>query len=158
MGSIGSQRALGWKRRTPAEIDATLVALADRVTGRMRRAGRAGRTVVLRIRFDDLTRATRSHTLPEATAQTQTLLAAARELLEAAMPSIRTQGLTLIGVAFSNLEGDKAVQLALQLDRRENRALDAALDELRDRFGSGAIKRAVLLGQDEGQSVPLLPD
>ena len=74
------------------------------------------------------------------------------------MPSIRTQGLTLIGVAFSNLEGDKAVQLALQLDRRENRALDAALDELRDRFGSGAIKRAVLLGQDEGQSVPLLPD
>jgi DNA polymerase-4 len=117
-----------------------------------------GRTVTLRLRFGDFTRATRSHTLPEATAQTHTLLATARDLLETAMPLIRTQGITLIGVAFSNLEGDEAVQLGLQLDRRENKALDTALDELRDRFGSGAIKRAVLLGRDDGPSVPLLPD
>jgi DNA polymerase-4 len=48
--------------------------------------------------------------------------------------------------------------LHLPLDRRENRALDAALDALRDKFGSGAIKRGVLLGRDEGPSVPLLPD
>jgi DNA polymerase-4 len=124
----------------------------------MRRAHRVCRTVTLRLRFGDFTRATRSHTLPEATAQTHTLLAAARDLLAAAMPLIRSQGITLIGVAFSSLEGDEAVQLGLQLDRRENKALDAALDELRDRFGSGSIKRAVLLGRDEGQSVPLLPD
>jgi DNA polymerase IV len=157
-GSMGAQCALGRSRRSKDDLESVLITLVDRVTGRMRRAHRVCRTVTLRLRFGDFTRATRSHTLPEATAQTHTLLASARELLETAMPLIRRQGLTLIGVAFSNLEGDEAVQLALQLDRRENRALDAALDELRDKFGSGAIKRAVLLGRDEGQSVPLLPD
>jgi DNA polymerase-4 len=157
-GSMGAQRALGRSHRSHGELESSLIALVDRVTRRMRRARRVCRTVTLRLRFGDFSRATRSHTLPEATAQTQTLLATARGLLDAAMPLIRSQGLTLIGVAFSNLEGDDAVQLALQLDRRENRALDAALDELRDKFGSGAIKRAVLLGRNDGPSVPLLPD
>jgi DNA polymerase-4 len=157
-GSMGAQCALGRSRRSHDELDSLLIALVDRVTRRMRGARRICRTVTLRLRFGDFTRATRSHTLPEATAQTHTLLAAARGLLEAAMPLVRRQGLTLIGVAFGNLEGDRAVQLALPLDRRENKALDAALDELREKFGSAAIKRAVLLGRDEGQSVPLLPD
>jgi DNA polymerase-4 len=157
-GSMGAQRALGRSHRSQDDLDSKLIALVDRVTRRMRRARRVCRTVTLRLRFGDFSRATRSHTLPEATAQTHTLLDAARELLHTAMPLIRSQGVTLIGVAFSNLEGDEAVQLALQLDRRENKALDAALDELRDKFGSGAIKRAVLLGRDEDPSVPLLPD
>jgi DNA polymerase-4 len=110
------------------------------------------------LRFGDFSRATRSHTLSEATAQTHTLLENARGLLTTAMPLVRGQGLSLLGVAFSNLESDGAVQLALSLDRRETGALDAAIDEVRDRFGSTAITRAVLLGRDEGVSVPLLPD
>ena len=156
--SMGAQRALGRARRSHDELDAALIALVDRVTRRMRRAHRVCRTVVLRMRFGDFTRATRSHTLPEATAQTPALLAAARGLLTAAMPRVRSQGLTLIGVSFANLESDDAVQLALPLDRREAPALDAAVDRLRDRFGSSAIKRAVHLGQEDGPSVPLLPD
>ena len=62
-GSIGGQRALGWRAHTPEEIDATLIALVERVTRRMRAAGRVGRTVTLRLRFTDFSRATRSHTL-----------------------------------------------------------------------------------------------
>ncbi len=54
----------GASPRSAAEIDATVVALVDRVTRRMRAAGRVGRTVVLRLRFADFSRATRSHTLP----------------------------------------------------------------------------------------------
>jgi DNA polymerase-4 len=157
-GSMGAQRALGRAQRSHADLDSVLIALVDRVTRRMRRAHRVCRTVVLRMRFGDFTRATRSHTLPEATAQTQTLVVTARGLLSAAMPMIRSQGLTLIGVAFGNLESDGAVQLSLPLDRRESRALDVALDEVRERFGSEAIKRAVLLGREEGPTVPLLPD
>src|SRR5437016_9160101 len=83
--SIGSQRALGREPRPPAAIDAIVVALVDRVTRRMRTAGRTGRTVVLRLRFDDFSRATRSHTLARATAETQTILTTARGLLAAAM-------------------------------------------------------------------------
>jgi DNA polymerase-4 len=156
--SIGAQRALGRSPKTIAAVDAALVALVDRVTRRMRTAGRVGRTVVLRLRFDDFSRATRSHTLPSATAQTQTILATARGLLTSVTPMIQRQGLTLVGVAVANLEDDHAVQLALPFDCDAGDALDAALDEVRDRFGSTAITRAVLLGRDRGLTVPLLPD
>jgi DNA polymerase IV len=157
-GSIGSQRALGRSRRTPGEIDAVLLGLVDRVTRRMRRAGRVGRTVVLRLRFDDYTRATRSHTLSRPTAHTQTVLATARWLLAAARPSIQGRGLTLVGLSVANLDDDSALQLALPFDRHAGIALDAALDQVRDRYGSAAVTRAVLLGRDPGLSMPLLPD
>ncbi|HWF51972.1 MAG TPA: DNA polymerase IV [Solirubrobacteraceae bacterium] len=156
--SIGSQHALGRSRKSPAEIDAVVVGLVDRVTRRMRAAGRVGRTVVLRLRFDDYTRATRSHTLPQATAHTGTILDTIRGLLVNAMPTIERRGLTLVGLAVGNLSSDAAVQLVLPLDRRTNTALDAAVDGLRERFGSGVLTRAVLLGRDAGLSVPMLPD
>jgi DNA polymerase-4 len=156
--SIGAQRALGRSPKSFDVVDAALVALVDRVTRRMRRAGRVGRTVVLRLRFDDFSRATRSHTLPRATAQTHTILSTARGLLATAAPLIELQGLTLVGIAVANLDNDDAVQLALPFDRRNSDALDAALDEVRERFGSTAINRAVLLGRDPGLTVPLLPD
>jgi DNA polymerase-4 len=156
--SIGSQRALGRAPRSAGEIDAVVVGLVDRVTRRMRAARWVGRTVVLRLRFGDFSRATRSHTLPWATAHTQTILAVARGLLATAMPMIERRGLTLVGVTVGNLENASAVQLTLPFDRHSGDALDAALDEVRDRFGSTAITRAVLLGRAEGLSVPLLPD
>jgi DNA polymerase-4 len=110
------------------------------------------------LRFDDFSRATRSHTLPEATAETRTILVTARELLAGATPMIRDRGITLIGVTLGNLDRDDAIQLALPFDRALAHPIDTALDGVRERFGSGAITRAVLLGRDSGMSVPLLPD
>ncbi len=156
--SIGAQRALGRTPRSPDALDTIVVALVDRLARRLRAARRVCRTVVLRMRFDDFSRATRSHTLPEATAQTQTILATARGLLAAATPMIQRQGLTLVGVALANLHDDGAIQLALPFDRHRAGDLDATLDDVRDRFGSAAVTRAVLLGRDQGESVPLLPD
>jgi DNA polymerase IV len=156
--SMGTQRALGRKRRTPEVLDADLVALVDRLSGRLRAAHRVCRTVVLRVRFDDFTRATRSHTMSQASAETQSMLAVARGLLAATMPTIDRQGITLIGITFTNLDNDSAIQLSLPFERPLASAMDVTLDEVRDRFGSGAITRAVLLGRDHGQSVPLLPD
>jgi DNA polymerase-4 len=156
--SIGSQCALGRSRKTPEAVDAVLVSLVDRVTRRMRLAGRVGRTVVLRLRFGDFSRATRSHTLARPTAHTQTILSTARWLLAGATPEIERRGLTLVGVAVANLDDDGALQLVLPLDRFSGSALDAALDEVRRRFGSTAITRAVLLGREQGFTVPLLPD
>jgi len=158
-GSIGSQHALG--RRTPRTwdaVDVVLIGLVDRVTRRMRTAGRVGRTVVLRLRFDDFSRVTRSHTLPRATSHTQTILATVRWLLSSAMPLIERRGLTLVGIAVANLEDDRAVQLGLPFDRQSGIDLDAAVDEVRERFGSAAVTRAVLLGRELRPSMPLLPD
>jgi len=156
--SIGSQHALGRSRTSPDEIDTVVVGLVDRVTRRMRASGRVGRTVVLRLRFDDFSRASRSHTLAHATAHTGTILATVRALVCAAAPTIERRGLTLVGGAIGNLSNDGAVQLVLPFDRRGSSALDAAIDDIRERFGSGAVTRAVLLGRDPGLSMPLLPD
>jgi DNA polymerase-4 len=155
---MGAQCALGRRARSQIEIDGVLVGLVERVTRRLRAAGRVGRTVVLRLRFADFTRATRSHTLPQATAETHAMLTAARELLATAGPMIERQGLTLVGIAVSNLDNDDAVQLALPFDNWSGGALDAALDEVRERFGSTAVTRAVLLGRDQGFTMPMLPD
>jgi DNA polymerase-4 len=156
--SMGAQRALGRTPRSWEALDAVLVALVDRLARRLRAARRVCRTVVLRLRFDDFSRATRSHTLWQATAQTQTILATARALLATAMPMIERQGITLVGVALGNLTDDSAIQLALPFDGHRASVLDATLDDVRDRFGSTAITRAVLLGRDQGTWVPLLPD
>ncbi|MEY2452698.1 MAG: polymerase [Acidimicrobiaceae bacterium] len=156
--SIGSQHAIGWRPKSATDIDASAVAIVDRVTRRMRAAGRVGRTVVLRMRFDDFSRATRSHTMDRPTASTHAILDAVRALVAASMPMIREQGLTCIGVAVTNLDNDDAVQLVLPFDSHADGALDAVLDGVRERFGSSAIGRALLLGRDQGLSVPLLPD
>ena len=157
-GSIGSQSALGRKPRTLEDIDAVLIAVVDRVTRRMRAAGRTGRTVVLRLRFGDFSRATRSHTLPQATASTRAVLAVARGLLTVAVPIIERRGLTLVGLSVANLENDRALQLPLPFDGHSDEALDAAVDEVRERFGIDALTRAVLLGRNQGFSMPMLPD
>jgi DNA polymerase-4 len=156
-GSIGSQRAIGWAPRSLESIDADLVGLVDRVTRRMRKAERVGRTVTLRLRFDDSSRATRSHTLPRATAETHVILATARGLLASAVPLIERQGCTLVGVAVANLDDGAAVQMPLPFGP-QGRALDLALDAVRERYGTSAVTRAVLLGRDEGVTVPMLPD
>jgi len=156
--SIGAQHALGRSPKSAATLDAALAGLVDRVTQRMRAAGRTGRTVVLRLRFDDFSRVTRSHTLAQATAHTPTILATARGLLADAMPLIHQRGCTLVGIAVGNLDDHGTLQLALPFDRGCGGALDAALDGVRNRFGSAAVTRATLLGRDQGITVPLLPD
>jgi DNA polymerase IV len=156
-GSIGSQRAGRRSPWSPAAADADLLSIVDRVTRRMRTADRVGRTVVLRLRFDDFTRATRSQTLAQATASTETVLNAARGLLAGATPTIEQRGLTLIGLSVANLDDARCVQLALPLDGPDRAALDAAVDVVRERYGSSSITRAVLLGRRD-LTMPLLPD
>jgi DNA polymerase-4 len=155
--SMGAQHALGRSRKTIAEIDTVLVQLVDRVTRRMRAADRPGRTVMLRLRFDDFSRATRSHSLDRATAATAPIVATARGLLSLVSPLIEGRGCTLIGISVGNLDDDCA-QLTLPFDRVSGGALDASVDDVRERFGSGAVTRAALLGRDPLLEMPMLPD
>src|SRR5262249_43521665 len=154
--SMGAQHALGRARRTPDEVEAVLAGLVDRVSRRMRAAGRAGRTGMLRLRLGDLSPAPRPHPLRQATAPPPTILSAARGLLRAMAATIERRGLTLVGVAVGNLDDD-GIQLELPLERHDWE-LDAAVDAIRDRFGSRAITRGVLLGKDPGLEMPMLPD
>jgi DNA polymerase-4 len=160
--SVGAQRALGraGNRMSAADIDAVVLTLVDRITTRMRAAHRTGRTVVLRLRFDDFSRATRSLTLPRPTSSTQAVLAAARRLVTAAAPLIAERGLTLIGFAVSDIDRSGAEQLVLPFGEAQIRlpAIEATIDQVRRRYGSSALTRAVLVGRDGGAEMPHLPD
>jgi DNA polymerase-4 len=157
--SIGSQRALGLRRLSLPDIDAALIGLIDRVCRRLRTAHRVCRTVVLRLRFNDFSRITRSHTMPRPSDDTQAILAAARSLLAIATPLIHDGGCTLVGISLTNLGNvDDPLQLELPYGARPVGRLDHALDGVRERFGTTAITRGVLLGRDSGMTVPMLPD
>jgi len=156
--SIGSQSALGRRERSHAELAAITTALIDRVARRLRIGKRVCATVSLRLRFDDFTRATRSHTLAEPTNDTAPILATALWLLEHARPVVAARGLTLIGVALANLSSADAIQLPLPLVQPSSHDLDLAVDAVRERFGSGSVTRASVLGRRVGQPVPILPD
>jgi len=158
-GSVGAQRALGRGSRSIGALDTVLVELVERVTRRMRKAERTGRTVTLRLRFDDLgRRATRSHTIDQPTAETHVVLEVARGLLAQAESLIRANGCTLLGIAVHSLDQEAGTQLALPFDRRDGGALDATLDGLRERFGRDVVTRAVLKDRDMSPLVPMLPD
>jgi len=156
--SIGSQQALGRRTRSDPELDAILAGTLDRLGRRLREGHRTARTVVLRLRFDDFSRATRSHSLAEATAHTATLLEAARVLLRGALPMIHERGITLLGVSLSGLDNDRCAQLALPFDVRSGPAIDGALDAVQQRFGTRSVGRATQLRLRPALEIPRLDD
>ena len=155
--SIGSQHALGRRKRTRAEIDEVLLGLVDRVTRRLRSADRVARTVTLRFRHDDMSRSTRSHTFDQATMDTDAVLEGARSLLDARWVDLEDIGITLLGLALSNLDDASAVQLGLPFTSRSRPARDAVVDSVREKFGTSSIGRATIADQRHIE-MPMLGD
>jgi DNA polymerase IV len=156
-GSIGSQSALGGRARDPADLDAILVALVDRIARRLRNADLACRTITLRLRFTDYSRATRSRTLTRPTRRTDGVLRVVRDLFVEAQPKIAADGLTLVGVSLSNLRDDDGSQLELLLDG-SRAGLDDIVDHVRERYGASSIRRATNVHRDIGPAMPSLPE
>lgn len=157
-GSIGSQRALGTRLRSTEELDLILMQIIDRLGRRLRDGDRVCRTVVLRLRFGDFTKATRSRSLRSPTDRTAVLLTLARALLAAAQPEISARGITLLGISLSQLDRAGNVAPELPIDWGDEARLDTVLDTLRGRFGADSVSRAAQLGRDRGWSSPVLPE
>jgi len=157
-GSIGSQRALGSRPRSTDELDLILTQIVDRLARRLRDGDRVCRTVVLRLRFGDYAKATRSRTLASPTDRTAILLTVARTLLAAAHAEVAARGITLIGISLSQLDRAERMQPELPIDWGDEERLDTVLDTLRDRFGATSVSRAAQLGRDPGWSSPILPE
>lgn len=157
-GSIGSQRALRTRPRSPEELDLILTQIVDRLGRRLRDGDRVCRTVVLRLRFGDFSKATRSRSLRAPTDRTAVLLTLARTLLAAAQTEITDRGITLIGISLSQLDHADRVQPELPIDWGDEARLDTVLDTLRDRYGATSVSRAAQLGRDPGWSSPILPE
>ena len=135
-GSIGSQCATGWRRRTAEDVDAVLVGIVDRVTRRMRRPAESAARWCCGS-GSTTSRATRSYTLPGPTARTEAILSTARGLLVAAAPEIQSRGLTLVGVSVANLDDDATFQLR----SRSATATSTSSTPPWTRFGSASDRR-----------------
>ncbi len=152
--SVGAQSALGRRRATPELLRVTLGHLADRVATRLRAAGRAGRTVTVRVRFPDLSAVTRSRTLDGPVDSTFTITEIAVALVEAALADHPDESdISLLAISVSGLDAEPSSQLELPFAGQDGvdaqrsgtlagshrRALDRAVDEVRDRFGRDAV-------------------
>ena len=137
--SIGHEETFESNLTEPAELRTQLVRLADAVATRLRHTGVGARTITLKIRFDDgFHTITRSTTGPEPTDQADTIVAMLQPILDAVDPS---PGVRLVGVSGSNLA---PVHHQLTLDdlaagAPAPGAREAAMDEIRRRFGADAI-------------------
>jgi DNA polymerase-4 len=140
-----------------SELEREIVRMADAVAGRMRRAGVAGRTVGLKVRYGDFVTLTRSRTSPGALGEGPLIASIAAGLLDAVDVS---PGVRLLGVGVSNLTplgAESAEQLRFDVgglprpgstQPRSWREASGAVDAVRDRFGNGAVGPATLLGGD----------
>jgi len=163
VSSVGAQSAFGRRPATLSLLRSTLGYLADRVAARLRAAGRAGRTVTVRVRFTDLRSVTRSLTLPAPISTTLTLTEVATELAgEALADHPGEREITLLGISVSQLIDEPSLQLELGLGLAGERhrpgtaegsarwAVDRAMDAIRARFGRDAVGYATVLLSERG--------
>jgi DNA polymerase-4 len=162
--SIGHEETYPWDRDDRVDLQREVVRMADAVAGRMRAAGVTGRTVTLKVRFGDFSTITRSRTLSMGIDTGPAIARAAGNLLDQVAVD---SGVRLLGVSVANLAEGAPHQMALALDARSDTSdgqLDLpsssesadlswhhatrAVDEVRARFGPGAVGPAVLLGTE----------
>ena len=143
MKSIGHEETFASDLHETTELRTELVRLSDGVASRLRAAGTGARTLTLKVRFAGFTTITRSATLPAPVATSAAIVAAVGPLLDRIDP---TAGVRLVGVHASNF-GEPVEQLRLDdllaapaaPTANDWAEASAAIDAIRDRFGSTAI-------------------
>lgn len=139
--SISHEHTFDVDTSDPDELEQTMLAMAEGVSGRLRDAGVKASTVTVKVRDSTFHTVNRQRTLPEPTDLTEPIWRAALEL---ARPEIRGRKIRLIGVATSGFGARQQLGLFEAVDPRTRRATEA-VDELRHRFGTRAVTRARLL-------------
>jgi DNA polymerase IV len=158
--SIGSESTFAHDLLERRDVERETLRLADLTAARLRKASRAGRTVTLKVRWSDFHTVTRSSTLSGPTDSSAVIARTALELVRAVDTG---DGIRLLGVSVANFGPAGAEQASLFSlvgsgdtggDVAEGPSgplaadpLDAAVDGLRARFGSGVIDRAAMLAR-----------
>lgn len=139
--SVSHEHTFDVDTRDGALIEATLLALADGVAGRLRAGGVKAGTIAVKVRDSDFVTHTRQRTLTPPTDQTERIWETALAL---ARPEVRGIAVRLLGVAATHLTDREQLALFGAEDDRRRRATSAT-DAIRERFGPRSITRARLL-------------
>jgi len=124
-----------------AQLHAQLAQLADRTAARLRSQGWLAETVVVKIRRKDFKTYTRQMAIRPATRQTRPLLEAATKLLDEWLREQPRAAIRLLGVGATDLTNEQQFELFTAPEAGRNQHLDAALDDIRAKFGSDVISR-----------------
>jgi DNA polymerase-4 len=151
--SIGHEETFDRDLGSLEQLEPTLVAQADRVAARLRRAGLRARVVMVKIKHADFQLLTRRRTLPDATSDGARIGRTALELaseVEIGDHGGKLTRVRLCGVAVSGLEQrDAPRQLLLDEAARERgERLGDTLDRIRQRFGDQAVLPAIATDRD----------
>jgi DNA polymerase-4 len=148
--SIGHEDTFREDLRDLKIIRKELLSLATRVGARLRRHELEGKTVSVKVKFNDFSTNTRSITLPEATSDSMEIYRHGQELLnktEAGRIPLR-----LLGISVSKLRPRIAnQQLALfgsNINRERKKELSRAVDKLNRKFGGETVKPGRLIKKD----------
>jgi len=144
--SIGAETTFDVDVADVSVIRRTLLALANKVAGRLRRAGQAGRTVSVKIRLADFRTLSRSRTVTIPTDVSREIFELAWALYEAVRPGERIR---LLGIRVEGLVHADGTPRQLTLGERDHGWRDAELaaDAAAARFGSDVVRPASLLRQ-----------
>jgi DNA polymerase-4 len=148
--SVSRETTLARDVRDPERLEHTLALLTARVASQLREERLVARTVALKLRHDDFHTVTRRHTLAEPTDLDGELFGAARGLFREAFAEVmgRQRAVRLIGIAVTNLGTAAPPDLFEPAQRVRQRRLTEAVDEVRERFGFGAVGQGNFLGKN----------
>lgn len=132
-----------------AEAHRALLALCDNVAARLRKTNRFCSCISVNIRDSEFRNYSHQKKLKNPTSSTKVIFDAAKGLFDNIW---KREAIRLLGVALSGLENEESYQLSMFGDIRENernKALDRAIDGIRNKFGDDAIIRSVFLEKKE---------
>jgi len=152
--SVGSETTFAVDSADSTFLTRQLLALTERTAHRARQAGVRGRTVSIKVRFEDFSTLTRSATLSSPTDMSRTVYATARELLAKVLASAAGgQRIRLLGVRLEGLVAAGQVSEQLELGSQDSgpgwREAQGAIDRAVERFGMAAVRPAALLDRPE---------
>lgn len=141
--SMGHEHTLRRDLPLGPELFRVLLRLTDQVGRRLRKAGRKGRTVTVKIRYSNMRTITRQRTFDQPTSDENAVYLAARTLLEQHGGGGRIR---LVGVSVSLLtpDPDPPQNMMFRNDVKRETAI-RTIDSVRDRFGEDAITRATIV-------------
>ncbi|HYP23345.1 MAG TPA: DNA polymerase IV [Actinomycetota bacterium] len=145
--SVGSEETFAADLDAHDDILRELLRLSDRTAGRLRSKGLCGRTVTIKVRWSSFQTITRSKTLPAEVDTAAEIYAVARGLYEKLAPA--TPRIRLLGVSVTSLAAGPPRRQMDLLGGRPGRpgwhAASAAIDSIRERFGSSSVGPATLV-------------
>jgi len=144
--SVGAEETFMSDLRQPAELEPRLLSQSQRVARRLWSAGLCGRTVVVKVKYADFTSCTKRMQLPEPVFDTDSIHAAAKELLSR-FTGIEKRGVRLTGVTVTALmAGPPPPTLFPDEDKERRQTIEEVSNAIRARFGRTSVTRATLIG------------